>query len=183
MSTIETSELVEVHGTYVERIHDFRKEQQTVLFILLGIYSLVASKIIDGPNSATGLGSIDSLATLASVATWVLAVLYLNHALMVVVLAGSVRRIEERMGMDDSISFFQARPRLRWRSFLISLTLPFLLHLGLIVFLRVQANLGIHLLLSAVAVDVVLLALAYVILRRVAGSALKIQQPPNKSLE
>lgn len=135
MNMINEQALATIHASYIQRVHDFRKEQQAVIYIILGMYSLIVGKVLGQSTSSVNLDLSTNLSIISALGTWVLSVLYFNHAIMIALLAKKLTVIEKQLGMPNEASFFATDSKLRWNSFLVSLSLPMILHAGLAVFI------------------------------------------------
>ena len=124
----------EIYQSYVGRIHDFRREQHMIIIILVGLFTLAIKALLDLAQDSNLRDIAGPLYGIVTVASIMLTILFMNHAYIVLLFSGLLKRLEKQMAIPSELRFYGQFRIGRMASYLLSLFLPFALYFGVTIF-------------------------------------------------
>lgn len=168
-NTEKNDVLVSLYNSYVSRIHDFRREQHTVIVILTGLFSLTAKVILDLTSSKNLNIYANHIYLLLSIISLVLIIIYTSHSHKILVMAKSLQSIEQKLCLTDDIIYYGTHSNVRKVTFLISQFLPFVLYFSIAIFIINVAKIKEIYILGSFGAHIILTIAVYYFLFRHIG--------------
>ena len=119
---------LDIYKSYVDRLHQFRREQQAIVLLLSGLFALVVKTLFEMENKNDS--TAQSLYQIVAIASLILSSLFLNQGYRVTLFARLLKNLEKLLYLPPEVHFYIRHSRLRKVSFLFSLSLPFVLFGG-----------------------------------------------------
>lgn len=156
--------LISLYNSYVNRIHDFRREQYIIILILAGFFTLVAKVTIDLKQEGKLDEMVVKIYVLVTILSGILTTLFLNHSYIMLLFSKVLRRIEETLNIPTSIRFYSENRLGRGISYLVSHFLPFALYFTIATFIFSVGIVPYWVCFFGIGLHVLILVMGYVIL-------------------
>lgn len=126
---MENDVLTAIYVSYVDRIKDFRTEQDRIVIVLTGLFAIISGAVIQANTILSAVGN--AIFIFVSILSAALHVMFLNHSFMIMHFATLIRHLESLLRLPPEVCFYSRTFRARTISYFVSLLLPFFLYIGI----------------------------------------------------